>query len=110
MIDASRLRLAAATEAALLLSWALSGLAYGSASRVARISAELQRAPVHRSDAGEDPAARAARIRGIAEALAEATGSRRLVDLLLAVGRHESHWARAVGEGDRTGDDGLAWG
>lgn len=99
--------LSALILAALALSFCLSGLAYGADSGTLEV---LRSMPVHRTDRGERPAERADRLRGIAEAIDQVSQTEDEAALLLTVGRHESGFAAAVGSGERTGDDGKAWG
>ena len=102
------MRLTVYIFAALALSFALSGLAEG-ARPWTTLDALLSFRP-HKSDQDEDPEKRLARLERIADAIDSAAETRRERALLLAVGKHESHFARDVCEGDRTGDKGRAWG
>lgn len=99
--------LSALIMAALALSFALSGLAYGAPLRVIDV---LRSMPVHRTDIDEPLKERALRLKRIADAVNHVSKTTDEAALLLTVGRYESGFARSVGKGDRTGDDGKAWG
>ncbi len=79
----------------LVLSWALSGLAYGSESASPTLAILLD-APRHYTDADEPEEERWARLEEIADAIDSATKDRATRSALLTLVRHETHAARYV--------------
>ena len=70
----------------------------------------LESLPVHKSDASEAPSERKSRLTAYAQHLHAVTRSRHERALLIAVALHESHFARAVCEDGKLGDNGKAFG
>lgn len=91
---------------AVLASIGLTGLAHGDVTTLSI----LRSLPVHKSDMGEEPSLRDTRLAEIADAIDAHAGTREERALLLAIGKHESHFAADVCDGRRLGDDGRAYG
>lgn len=108
MVVRMEFRLTVLILCALALSFALSGIAEGSEPWTTLDALESFRP--HQTDADEPEDDRRARLQRTADAIDSAAQTRQERALLLAVGRHESHFARGVCEGGRTGDKGRAWG
>jgi hypothetical protein len=105
-VTGTRATLLLCLACAAVTSLGLTGLVHGAETTLS----VLESLPIHKSDANEPPDERAARLRKIALAIDGAAEAREVRAMLLAVGKHESHFARSVCGGSKTGDDGKAFG